>query len=132
VPLLEEIVTYMAANAMGTLEVNLFKGSMPDTPDVCTSVNDYGGAAPNHAFGVPGLFDEMPGIQVLARALTRTAAAARIDLVYKGLPKIQGITLSGTLYRIVNAVQTPFKREVDSKNRVIYAVNFLAEKEMSA
>lgn len=134
-PLLDEIAAYIIANVPGhALGTTLFMGTMPDTPNVCTAIFEYGGPQPNDGFGNVGLRDETPGLQVNTRGngYDYAASKARMDAIYKALPKIQGMILSGTKYRMVQPVQTPFPQPRDSTNRVIFTCNFYCEKEMSA
>jgi hypothetical protein len=132
--LLDEVATYIAANVAGhTLGTNFFKGLLPDTPDLATAIYEYGGGPGNLGFGTPGLKDELSGLQVVTRGAAGdyTNPRARIEAVYKQLPRVQGTTLSGAYYRMIRPQQSPFIMEIDAANRKKFVCNFLVEKELS-
>lgn len=132
---IDELATYIAANVAGhTLAVNFFKGLLPDTPDLATALYEYGGSFGNLGFGVPGLKYESPAVQLVTRGAPGdyTTPRARIEALYKQLPRVQGQVLSGAYYLTIRPMQSPFPLEIDAANRKKFVVNFTIEKEMSA
>ena len=129
--LLDEIGNYLQAQAVGTLGTDLFTGTLPDAPDACTGLMEYGGAAPVHALGGGQAKYERPRLQVVVRATTYTAARTKIETVYKLLQALSNTTLSSVRYLSVEAVASPAFLERDANNRVKLVVNFQIHKELS-
>ena len=129
----DEIAAYLAtvSPSLGLIKV----GPLPATPDVCIAVGGYGGAPPTHGFGTLGIQYEEPGVQLLVRGAPHDSVEpeARAQRVYQAMAKIQGMTLSGTKYLMVRPQQSPFELKRDDQDtRVVFAANFLCEKEPSA
>lgn len=129
-----EVATYLAAQGLGTLGVNVFVGQLKDTPDVALMVSEYGGASSNHGFGNPGLREEFSGVQILVRGLPNDYAGprARIETAYRKMAEIQATTLSGTYYRIARPVSPPLLLERDANMRCKFVVSFICDKTLSA
>lgn len=49
--LLDELASYMQTNGIGTLGTDLFAGQLPESPDACVALYEYGGLAPEHSIG---------------------------------------------------------------------------------
>lgn len=128
----DELATYLGSvtPSLGLI----VKRKMPATPNKVLVITDYGGAPPEHQFGSPSFKFEHPGIQIRSRGEVGETEEPRIRLqkAFVELGKIQGIQLSGTLYRFVSAQQSPFILEEDTNKRTVYAVNFAIDKEISA
>jgi hypothetical protein len=137
--ILDEIAAYLS-NVSGLSGVTIVKGLMPATPDVVLSLHEYGGSPPIQGFGVPGIQHEMPGVQVRVRgprpgtggSHEYTTPRTVMETAYQALSQIQGATLSGTFYLMAHPQQSPFILERDENARVVFAVNVLFEKELSA
>lgn len=129
---LSEIRAFLIAN--GFASATLFIGTMPDLPDACAALYEYGGGSPSKAFGFPGLRYEMPGVQIITRGIAwdYTGPRDQIEVAFKKLPTIQGATLSGTRYLMLRPQHSPYMLERDAKNRLRFTCSFLAEKELSA
>jgi hypothetical protein len=132
VTVLSEIRAFLLTQ--GFVSASLFIGTMPDLPDACAALYEYGGAPPTKGFGVPGLKYEMPGVQIVTRgaAWDYTGPRDQIEIAFKKLPTIQAMTLSGTKYLMLRPQHSPYLLERDAKNRVKFTCSFLAEKELSA
>jgi hypothetical protein len=132
-PVVNEIAAQLATLGLGTVGTTIHLGMMPETPDVCCAVYEYGGPASDLGFGVSGVQHETPGVQVVFRgtagdyATPRTSAAT----AHNGLAAVQGTTLSGTKYLTIRPVQSPFLLKRDANDRVYIACNYLANKEPS-
>lgn len=122
---LVDIATYLdAQQASLTLGTNLFLGRMPDAPDTCVALYEYGGSAPDNTMGggLPVL--QNPSVQIAVRAVLYASAESLISLCWATLESIIDMSLSGTRYNRVTAIQSPFVLERDSQDRVIFVQNF--------
>jgi len=124
--MLDDLGTYLEAQVGSlTLGTNLFLGRMPDSPDVCVTLYEYGGGAPTNVMGgdnMPPI--EEPRVQVLTRADGYTATRTLAGECWTAIEAILNESLSGTLYHRVSANQSPFPLERDSQDRVLFAQNF--------
>jgi hypothetical protein len=122
---LVDIATYLdSQQASLTLGTNLFLGRMPDAPDTCVALYEYGGSAPDNTMGggLPVL--QNPSVQIAVRAVLYASAESLISLCWGTLESIVDMSLSGTRYNRVTAIQSPFVLERDSQDRVIFVQNF--------
>ena len=128
--LLDEIGTYLAAQVGSlTLGTNLFLGRLPDDPDTCVVVYEYGGEAPVNTMGSDAMpYVEQPRIQVLTRASGYSSARTLALQCWTAVEAVLNESLSGTLYHRVAANQSPFPLERDSQDRVLFAQNFRVQK----
>lgn len=122
---LVDVATYLdSQQASLTLGTNLFLGRMPDSPDTCVVLYEYGGSAPDNTMGggLPVL--QNPSVQIAVRAVLYASAESLINLCWGTLEGIVDMSLSGTRYNRVTAIQSPFVLERDSQDRVIFVQNF--------
>jgi len=120
-----DIATHLdAQQASLTLGTNLFLGRMPDSPDACVALYEYGGSAPDNTMGggLPVL--QNPSVQIAVREVLYASAESLISLCWITLEGIIDMSLSGTRYNRVTAIQSPFVLERDSQDRVIFVQNF--------
>ena len=135
---LNEIAAQLATLGVGTVGTTIHLGVMPETPDVCTSVFETGGLAPEFSLGTSGLSTETPAIQVVCRGAKDDYATPRANarLAYEGLPKVEAETLSGggtsAFYYTIHPQQAPFLSQRDANGRVYISCNYLCEKELSS
>lgn len=132
--LLDEVAAFIVADGHATLGTNLFLGSMPAKPDVALSLHEYPGGPPDFVFGTAGVAHEYPRVQVKARGAAADYAGPRrwLEAVYQDLAeRVQSATSTGTRYLDLSPVQPPFPLERDESNRWVFAVNFVAMKEVS-
>lgn len=129
--LLEDIATVIDSNSgTFTLGTNLFIGRLPDSPDLCCAVFQYGGEEPLNMMGgdaMPPI--EQPRIQVLVRATGYSTAQSTITAIWGYLEAILNENLTGDRYLRVSAVQSPFPMERDAQDRIVFAQNFRVQKE---
>jgi len=128
---LDDIGTYLTLQVGSlTLGTNLFLSRLPDTPDTCVALYEYGGETPVSTMGgdaMPPI--EQPRIQINVRS---AGYATAHDLAYTCWTALEGIlneTLTATRYHRVAAIQSPFPLERDSADRVIFAQNFRVQRE---
>jgi hypothetical protein len=139
-PVLDEIAAKLAALGVGTVGTTIFTGYMPETPDECCCVYEYGGTGPEMGFGSPGIHYERPSVQVVFRGPTPgpgvttsySGPRALAETAYRGLAEVEATTLSGTFYHTVIPQQAPFLMKRDDAKRVYIAFNAVATKELSA
>ncbi len=134
---LVELQTFLAAAGLGlTADTNLFYGILPDTPDVCATINLYPGRPiePNLGSGGGGVRLEYPRIQVVCRGTVDnlTAPTLLATQIMAALTGIVNQTLSGVFYLAVEAQQTPFPMRRDDNHRVEVACNYQVTKGYSA
>ncbi|MGA1036649.1 MAG: minor capsid protein [Ilumatobacteraceae bacterium] len=130
--LLDEVGAYLETEIGSlTLGTNLFLGRMPDDPDTCVTVYEYGGDAPVNTMGSDAMPPvEQPRIQILVRASGYSTARTLALSCWTAVEAILNENLSGTRYHRVSANQSPFPLERDSQDRVLFAQNFRVQKEL--
>lgn len=128
--LLDDLGTYLAAQVGSlTLGTNLFLGRLPDDPDTCVALYEYGGDAPLSTMGSDAMPPiERPRIQVLTRASGYSSARTLSLQCFTAVEGVLNETLSSTLYYRISANQSPFPLERDSRDRVLFAQNFRVSK----
>ena len=128
---LDDIGTYLASQVGSlTLGTNLFLGRLPDTPDTCVALYEYGGETPVSTMGGDAMPPvEQPRIQVNVRAPGYSSSNTLALSVWTALEGILNETLTATRYHRVAAIQSPFPLERDSADRVIFAQNFRVQRE---
>jgi len=134
VNVLDEVAVFLAAAGLGTLGIDLFKGKLPNDPDACGVLYEYGGVAPEGQFGATGIRHETPAIQVVFRGAPHDYAGprAKAGVAFDALTNVETQALSGTFYHWIHAIQSPFFLQRDDAERTLIACNFLCEKEPSA
>ena len=129
---LTDIGTYLNAASISTqdltLGTNLFLGRLPETPDTCVGIIQTAGVAPTDTFGTSFPPLETQGLQTLVRATTYATAEALAVDVMKSLASVDNQTLTSTLYRKIEAQQSPFALERDNQERLVMSCNFLVTK----
>lgn len=112
------------AQASLTLGTNLFIGRLPDSPDTCVVLYEYGGSAPDSLMGTGLPAIQNPAVQVVVRSASYAAAETLATTCWTTLEGIVNQTLTATLYYRVSAIQSPFPLERDSQDRIVFVQNF--------
>lgn len=73
---IQEIATYLANNAVGTLGTTVFYSHLPDASNQCVAVFDTGGTIPDRYINT-----KSPTFQVFVRAATYTAGRELLDTI---------------------------------------------------
>ena len=123
--LLIDVATYVDSQLVSLiLGTNLFVGRLPESPDTCAVLYEYGGTPPDNTMGtaLPSL--ENPSLQVLVRAANYASAQTLIQSIWVVLEGVVDTTLSGTRYNRISANQSPFPLDRDSVDRVLFVQNF--------
>ncbi len=113
--------TQLASLSLGT---NLFVGRLPDSPDTCVALYEYGGITPTSTFGTNTASLDNPRVQVTVRDAAYANAESLIRSIWTQLEAVANETLSGTFYQRVTAVQSPFPLERDTADRILFVQNF--------
>ena len=125
-----DIATVIANLGMGTLASDLFVNRMPETPDACTTVYEYGGKPTDFAMG-SSVAVEHASLQVAVRNTSAQAGYEAIYAMYKRLDGHMGGVVNGTMYFLMTAMQPPFKLEEDDRQRVKFVFNLMVRKDRS-
>ncbi len=133
--MLDEVATYLATQMAGFEEdTNLFKSKMPELVDVCMAIFAHPGRPSLIGFGVTdGVQYERPGLAVWTRGTAGDYDTPRdsAHTARQELAKVQGMTLSGTVYHMIIPQQSPGILERDKNDRVVMFFNCAVEKEPS-
>lgn len=130
--LLDDIGAHLASQIGSlTLGTNLFLSRLPDEPDTCVAVFEYGGDEPVATMNGTSLpIVEQPRVQVLTRASGYSSARTLSISVFSALESLvnDSSLASGDTYLRFAALQSPFPLERDSDDRVLIAQNFRVQK----
>ena len=131
---LDDLGVRIATAISGTVGTNIFKSTMPPSPDACVALYETGGQAPEKRFGTKGIEWERPAVQVVVRGAANDYETARatIQTIYENVAEIETEDLSGTRYYLSEPLQNPFALDVDEKERPSLAVNFLLTKDKNS
>lgn len=136
--LLDAIGTILQAAAVGTVGTDIFKGTMPETPDACIAIYEYGSQSPERIMGGVGnmVSCEIPAFQVCVRgdnehqtAGAYLAARNLIDDAFQALDGYSGTSESSVIYSIL-AVGAPEFLKRDENQRPYFICNFDCMKAM--
>jgi hypothetical protein len=133
--LLDELALYLQTQGLGTVGTTIFKGTLPDQPDACTAVFEYAGLPSEKTFSpTPGAaVEEKPRVQIVCRGIKQDYQTPRTqaDAIWKALDGLGNVTMSGTGYLWIEALQSPFLMRRDENERVYIAVNYQVMKRLS-
>lgn len=131
---LDDVAAFVASAASMTVGTDLFKGTLPDTPDVAGSVHEYGGSAPDFVLGRSAIATEFPRFQLRFRGTMRDyqTPRAKAELAYRACAAAANTTLGTTRYQRLLPLQPPYELARDGKERIVIAFNVEAMKELTA
>jgi hypothetical protein len=122
---LVDLANYLDTNVTGLiLGTNLFIGRMPDDPNACVALYEYGGTAPDQTMGGTLPVLQNPSVQVRVRDTAYSSAETTANLCFVALEGIVNETINTTRYNRVTAIQSPFPLERDPEDRIIFVQNF--------
>lgn len=129
--ILDDVIDLIAADGYGVRDSTLFKHLLPDAPDACVVVGEYGGRPGEEIFGEPGPAIEYPRVQVRVRgtAYDYDTPRALAERIYQGFGRRGGFTINTTRYLALTPLQPPYPLDRDAANRYVFAVNLEAWKE---
>lgn len=124
--ILESIGDYLVTNSLGTLGTNLFLGTLPESPDVCTAVFENAGTPPAFTMGTGGIAIDYPMIQVICRAGREDYPTARdaVEAIRNLLASVTDVTISNVHVLRIEPMGSVNPLGVDPKQRPLLSVNF--------
>lgn len=124
--ILESIGDYLVTNSHGTLGVNLFLGTLPESPDVCTAVYENSGTPPSFTMGSGGIAIDYPMIQVISRAEKEDYPTARdrVEAIRNLLAAVTDVTISDVQILRIEPMGNVNLLGIDPKQRPLVSVNF--------
>jgi hypothetical protein len=124
--ILESIGDYLVTNSLGTLGTNLFLGTLPESPDVCTAVFENSGTPPAFTMGNGGIAIDYPMIQVICRAGREDYPTARdaVEVIRNLLASVTDVTISNVQILRIEPMGSVNPLGVDPKQRPLLSVNF--------
>lgn len=124
--ILESIGDYLVTNSLGTLGTNLFLGTLPESPDVCTAVYENAGTSPAFTMGTGGIAIDYPMLQVICRAGKDDYPTARdaVETIRNLLASVTDVTISGVHVLRIEPMGSVNPLGVDPKQRPLLSVNF--------
>jgi hypothetical protein len=130
---LDDLATRIATTISGTVGTNIFKSTMPTTPDAVVALYETGGLAPEKRFGTKGIDWERPAVQVVVRGAPGDYETARttIQTIFEDVSKIEAENLSSTRFYLSDPLQEPFGLTVDDQDRPTVAFNIIFTKDIS-
>ncbi len=126
--LIDEVTSYLVANAIGVTGVDIFVGSIPDRPDDVVGCYEYPGEPPLST--KDRRVYEHPRFQVLTRSKSYQVARLKAERIYQTLDGARG-EFAGVNYAGIYALQSPFFLDRDDANRALIVTNYRAVKELS-
>jgi hypothetical protein len=123
---LESVGDYLVTNSHGTLGVNLFLGTLPESPDVCTAVYENAGTPPSFTMGSGGIAIDYPMLQIICRAAKEDYPGARdeAEAIRNLLASVTDVTISGLNVLRIEPMGNVNLLGVDPKQRPLVSVNF--------
>lgn len=124
--ILESIGDYLVTNSLGTLGTNLFLGTLPESPDVCTAVYENSGTPPAFTMGAGGIAIDYPMLQVICRAGKDDYPTARdaVEVIRNLLASVTDVTISNVHILRIEPMGSVNPLGVDPKQRPLLSVNF--------
>jgi len=114
--LLDQVASYLAAQGIGTVGTNLFKGTMPDSPVKCISITASGGPR------VKGDALHRPRIQISVRDISYPVGLVTTQSVFDALD--HKVVILGTLHGRFRPEGEPGMFTRDVNERFVFPLNF--------
>lgn len=123
---LPELISWLVSDGRGTAGTNLFRYTMPDTPDVVTCLYEYGGLPNEPEMGGTTVRMEFPHVTVHTRGEIDDADGPRLELqrIVTSFAKIGDQDILGVRYNAVIALMPPAPISKDANHRYRYTCNF--------
>lgn len=125
--MVDDIAAYLQTAGHGTVGTDIFKESMPPSPETCTVLYSYGGNPPELIGDI-----EYPGLQVKVRADGPSNALSRINDVMNKLHTLGETTINTHRYLYVKAVDSCAFAGFDRQTgrAPVYVQNYIVAKEI--
>lgn len=126
--MLGALAARLQAASITTSGTDLFIGTMPNSPDVCTALYEYAGAAPLEVLTDNAATLERPSVQVMVRASRNDYPTAH-DLIVAIRDELTGITnetISGVTFLRVNQISSVNALGTDENERPRFTLSLQA------
>lgn len=123
--LILDLVSLLETAAVGTFGDDIFVGftDKAGAPDTQLALYETPGMAPEHVLGNNPPSAIRPRVQIAARATDYVDARALAQAAYDAVGNLTGVTVGGTLYVRIEALQEPHDIGPDLSNRRVLAFN---------
>lgn len=120
-----DVADWLAARGCGTVNADLFLGTLPAVPAVAAALQERPGLPPLDDFGATAL--EQPRWLVLVRDPSYAAARQRAERFYRALLTITNLPIGTAVYTTVR-VYPPEQLDIDTLGRHVLGVAVEAQK----
>lgn len=127
----DEIKARLVAQGMTASTIFVSSKAKPPATGDYVLLTETGGIGPYRTHNDVSPSFVRPNMQVIAGSETAAAARALIKAAYDALMGVRNMTLSGTRYLLIDALQEPFDLGPDANTRIRFAFNINTEKEPS-
>lgn len=112
---------------------NVKQGQLPDNPNACVAILEYGGVPPITTFGTPIDIDR-PRVQIVSRGEPKNYDAPRAiaETAYRAMANAAPQVIASTRYLSMEPLQSPFLLGKDSNDRISFAFNVQIHKGLQA
>lgn len=124
--MLEALGTRLATDGVGTLGTTLFLSHMPESPDACVAIYEYGGSVPEMTMGAGLYAINRPRVQVKVRTAREDypGGATKARAARDSLAGIVNQTLSTVAFARVSPTTSINPLGMDENDRHQFSVNF--------
>jgi hypothetical protein len=130
--MLDEVTAGLAAASLGlTTATNLFAGRMPETPNDCVALIEYGGLAPEPNLGAGATRYESPRFQVMVRSVDWATGRLLMQKIERYFASVVNTTIGGVRYLALTQIDKPFQDRDAANERWVWTINVQADKEPS-
>lgn len=128
--ILDELAALLESWGVGTVGTDIFKGIMPDTPDVAVALLETGGDPPTRMLSPTDTALENPRIAIWARGAPDdyTGPRTKAQSAFEALDNVRNDPVGGTRYLDAAPLQQPFLVSRDENSRVIIGFNVAVTK----
>ncbi len=123
-PPAKDIAEYLEDQLIGTVGTNIFVGRLPETPDTCIALYDYGGSPPDLCWE-----GDYPSLQVRVRDDDYLTGWTTANTIKTTLHNLTYQTIETHLYYHIRARHDPEYMGRDANDNVEFVINFEIIKE---
>lgn len=120
--MLDDLVSYMDGNGIGTVGTNLFRSYMPTSPVNCVAVIETGGPQPNKELPL-----KKPTFQVLIRNSSYSAGKTKLNAVRSLLQQKSQTQIGSTFFLYILAISEGGHLGRDERGADQFSINFICE-----
>jgi hypothetical protein len=119
----QDIVTFLALQAVGVQSTTLFVDELPATVTHGLVVEDTPSREPEYTAGRAVPAYRHRSAQIRVRSNTKAAARTLIDAAWDAIAPVRNQSIGGTEYVKMTPVQEPFLLMMDANRKPVYAFN---------